>query len=195
MDLEVERGCLKGSTEESKKMSNQHLAFNGRPGTGEEEDEAKGIQNFKDHFGTCPHCHDYSDIINIGRSHWMICETHKTKWWLGSNLFSSWRDQTEDEQRAIYDAKGIDTFDEVKPCYPAPTDAEIAERAEAKAKQAVEDSKQAEKLRNILYEIVSDQIGSEKWRDLLGAEIYDALRGAFAGKTYTDTLDLFGLPF
>jgi hypothetical protein len=135
-------------------------------------------------------------MINVGRIHWMICETHKTKWWLGSNLLSSWRDQTEDEQRAIYDAKGVGTFDEVEPYHPPPTEVEIAERAEAKAKQAVEDSKQAEKLKNILYEIVSEQRGSEKWRDLLGAEIYDTLRGAFAGKTYIDALDLFGqIPF
>jgi hypothetical protein len=100
------------------------------------------------------------------------------------------RDQTEDEQRAIYNAKRVGTFDEVESYYPPPTEAEIADRTEAKAKQAVEDSEQAEKLKNILYEIVSEQRGSEKWRDLLGAEIYDSLRGAFAGRT--DTLDLFG---
>jgi len=175
-------------------MSNQYLLFNGRPGDGPEGNEAKGIQNFKDEYGTCPRCHEYSDMISAGRNHWMICETHKTKWWVGSNLFSSWRYQTKDEQRAIYDAKGVGTFDEVEPYYPPPTKAEIAERAEAKAKQAVEDNNQAEKLKNILSEIVSEQNGSEKWRDLLGTEIYNSLRGAFAGGT--DTLDLFGqIPF
>ncbi|MGJ8583878.1 MAG: hypothetical protein ACSHXD_07305 [Marinosulfonomonas sp.] len=49
------------------------------------------------HFGVCPVCKNYSGCLNIGRDHWFYCETHKTKWWIGSNLFSSWRNQTDEE--------------------------------------------------------------------------------------------------
>jgi hypothetical protein len=30
-----------------------------------ESDEAAAIQRFKDHFGTCPHCHDYTGQLNV----------------------------------------------------------------------------------------------------------------------------------
>ncbi len=50
-----------------------------------------------DYFGVCPTCRKYSGCLNIGRDHWFYCETHKTKWWIGSNLFSGWKSQTEEE--------------------------------------------------------------------------------------------------
>jgi hypothetical protein len=61
-------------------------------------------------FGLCPHCHNHDGYINIGSSHWFICDEHKVMWCIGSNLFSSWREETEDEQRAIYDKHGIDGY-------------------------------------------------------------------------------------
>jgi hypothetical protein len=32
---------------------------------------------------------------NVGRDHWLICHEHKYGWWIGSNLFSGWREETE----------------------------------------------------------------------------------------------------
>jgi hypothetical protein len=81
-------------------------------------DEAIAIQGFKDHFGTCPHCHDFGGFINIGRGHWFFCDEHRVKWCVGSDLFDCWRDQTEKEQRAIYDAKGFGSYQDVVPYSP-----------------------------------------------------------------------------
>ena len=55
-----------------------------------------------DHFHGCPRCPESQgpdDIYHAGKSHTGVCHTHRTSWWLGSNLISSWGDQTEDEQR------------------------------------------------------------------------------------------------
>ncbi len=64
-------------------------------------------------WGVCPTCHKSDGCINIGASHWYYCNEHKAKWCVGSNLFSSWRNQTEDEQRAIYDELDFGSFTEV----------------------------------------------------------------------------------
>jgi hypothetical protein len=69
------------------------------------------------YFGLCPHCHNNDGYINIGRSHWFVCDEHDVMWCVGSNLFGSWREQTEDEQRAIYDERGIGDYTEVKPYF------------------------------------------------------------------------------
>ena len=50
-----------------------------------------------DHFGVCPKCKKYSGCLNIGRDHWFYCDAHKTKWWIGSNLFSGWKTETKEE--------------------------------------------------------------------------------------------------
>ena len=34
--------------------------------------------------------------MNVGKLHYFVCDTHKTKWWVGSNLFSCWRRQDEE---------------------------------------------------------------------------------------------------
>jgi hypothetical protein len=72
-------------------------------------------KDFDDYFGVCPHCRKHSGYINVGRGHWMLCDEHKVKWFVGSNLFDSWRFETEDEQRKIYDERGIGGYQEVKP--------------------------------------------------------------------------------
>lgn len=48
-------------------------------------------------FGGCPHCGRADGYLNVGRNHWFYCERHKTTWWYGSNIFSSWCDETEGE--------------------------------------------------------------------------------------------------
>ena len=76
------------------------------------------------YFGGCPHCGQTDGSANIGRSHWFFCSTHETKWCIGSNLFSSWRNETEEEQRRAYAKIGLGEFTEVEPL-PC-TDPEIA---------------------------------------------------------------------
>jgi hypothetical protein len=72
-------------------------------------------RNFIAHFGGCPECGGNEGWVNIGRSHWMFCKRHKLTWSVGSNLFSSWRGQTEEEQRKIYDQVGMSSFNEITP--------------------------------------------------------------------------------
>jgi len=47
-------------------------------------------------WGDCPKCGRNDGYLNIGRGHWFICDKHKTKWFIGENLFSSWRQQTQE---------------------------------------------------------------------------------------------------
>lgn len=47
----------------------------------------------KDYFGSCGRC----GYLNVGRNHWGVCTKNKTFWAIGSNLFSSWKEQTEEE--------------------------------------------------------------------------------------------------
>jgi hypothetical protein len=62
------------------------------------------------HFGLCPHCHNTDGCFNVGRGHWFVCHEHKVKWFVGENLFDSWKYETEDEQRAIYDKYGLGSY-------------------------------------------------------------------------------------
>ncbi len=66
-----------------------------------------------DYFGVCPECGDYDGYANVGRSHWFYCTKHKTKWCVGSNLFSDWREQTQEEQIRIYEELGLGDFEDV----------------------------------------------------------------------------------
>lgn len=70
-----------------------------------------------DHFGGCPECGGYDDVLNIGRDHWFLCSKHKTKWCFGSNIFSSWRDEDERVWRANW--QRLEEYREVRPVYPA----------------------------------------------------------------------------
>jgi hypothetical protein len=70
-----------------------------------------------DYFGGCPECYASDGYINIGREHVFYCADHKTAWSAGFNLFSSWRNETEDEQRAEYDRLGFGEFAKVQPVY------------------------------------------------------------------------------
>ena len=76
-----------------------------------------------DILGLCPHCHKVKGYANAGSSHRAYCKEHKTSWFVGANLFDSWRDQTEEEQRMIWDEIGLDEFEEIdKPFFwPEPT--------------------------------------------------------------------------
>jgi hypothetical protein len=67
------------------------------------------------YWGVCPQCRRNDGYINAGRSHWFFCKEHRVKWWVGANLFSSWRDETEAEQPRVYDEIGLGEFEEIKP--------------------------------------------------------------------------------
>lgn len=66
-----------------------------------------------DHFGACPICGSDDGYINAGKGHWFRCDTHRIKWFVGSNLFASWRDETESEQRARYDELSFGSYRDV----------------------------------------------------------------------------------
>jgi hypothetical protein len=61
------------------------------------------MSNNERYFGSCPDCGPAETLndaprwpyLNIGRTHWFYCETHQTRWCVGENLFSSWRDEDE----------------------------------------------------------------------------------------------------
>jgi hypothetical protein len=62
-------------------------------------DEAQVIAELgfevEDYFGGCPECGKWDRLLNVGRDHWPVCFEHKNRWCVGSNLFSSWREETE----------------------------------------------------------------------------------------------------
>ena len=52
---------------------------------------------------TCPKCNaPVSDYMNVGKAHFGLCHTCRLHFFAGANLFSSWRDQSEEEQREIH---------------------------------------------------------------------------------------------
>ena len=61
--------------------------------------ELRGPVTRDNHFGACPYCGQSDGYLNDGRNHWFRCDRHKVKWWVGSNLFSSWRDEDEETWR------------------------------------------------------------------------------------------------
>jgi hypothetical protein len=58
----------------------------------------------------CPECGQHRDFVHIGRGHWGYCPDCRCMWMFGSNLFSSWRDESEAEQRARYDDLGLGEY-------------------------------------------------------------------------------------
>jgi hypothetical protein len=56
----------------------------------------------------CPECGKDSPYVNVGRTHVCYCTGCQVSWVWGSNLTDSWKYQTEAEQRAEYEAAGID---------------------------------------------------------------------------------------
>lgn len=73
------------------------------------------VRSGNSHFGGCPQCANSDGCVNVGKGHWFYCLEHRVKWFAGSNLFSSWRDETEAEQRARYDEIGLGDFVHVEP--------------------------------------------------------------------------------
>jgi hypothetical protein len=82
------------------------------------------------YFGGCPICGGNDKFMNIGRAHWCVCNRHRTKWWIGSNLLWGWREETE----AIWQQNSyrLATYREVEPL-PCTEEMERARRAESQA--------------------------------------------------------------
>jgi hypothetical protein len=63
-------------------------------------------------WGGCPECHATHGYLNVlgdlGMEHWFFCENHKVRWYVGTDLFSSWRDMPSDAlQKQAEQAKAL----------------------------------------------------------------------------------------
>ncbi len=67
-------------------------------------------------FGGCPECGGNDGCRNAGSNHWSFCEQHRNKWYAGSDLFTSWREETPSEQREAFAL--IENYHTVDPIYP-----------------------------------------------------------------------------
>lgn len=70
---------------------------------------------FSGNMNCCPFCSvdDEFLILNIERAHIACCTKHMIRWDIGSNLFSSWRNETEEVWTE--NAKLLVQCDEVEP--------------------------------------------------------------------------------
>ena len=69
------------------------------------------VFNDDNYFGHCPFEEHDNYYLNIGRGHWMVCDKCKMKWFIGANLFCSWKGQDEAIWRA--NAEKITKYTEV----------------------------------------------------------------------------------
>lgn len=58
------------------------------------------------YFGACPTCGSTDGYLNIGRGHWFVCDEHRVRWLAGANLFSDWRNESEETWRKNWDRIG-----------------------------------------------------------------------------------------
>jgi hypothetical protein len=66
----------------------------------------------RDYFGGCPKCGRSDGLYNVYKEHWFVCHTHKVRWTIGSNILSSWRDETELEQRERWEV--VADYEDIK---------------------------------------------------------------------------------
>ena len=73
-----------------------------------------------EYFGHCPTCHGAPDVIlNLRRDHWACCHADKKRWCVGSNLFSSWREESEADWQRNYEQ--IKDYEDVESWHPHST--------------------------------------------------------------------------
>ena len=75
----------------------------------------------EDYWGGCPECGKTDGFVNVNCDHYFICQAHRTKWYVGSNLFSFWKFETEEEQRQNCERLGFSGFRHVEPVFPTAT--------------------------------------------------------------------------
>ena len=62
-------------------------------------------------------CGRNDGYINVESDHFIVCEEHPVYWYVGSNLFSDWRDETEEEwQRSRQKLEGRTRVRPVRGC-------------------------------------------------------------------------------
>jgi hypothetical protein len=88
-----------------------------------------GWNGLMNQFGLCPFCFEQDSCANMGSEHWFYCKTHKVKWCPGTNLLSSWKRETEDQQRKAWEALGMEGFKEVRPAAYSAEERKDEERA------------------------------------------------------------------
>ena len=72
--------------------------------------DERGVTNATTSPSACPLCGLDSPYVNIGKTHIGYCEPCAVSFIIGANLFGSWEDEIEDEQRGAYAAAGITTL-------------------------------------------------------------------------------------
>jgi hypothetical protein len=78
------------------------------------------VRRFQSYYwGVCPECGRLPDKwLNVGANHWLVCLDHEVRWRVGANLFSDWKDETEDIHQV--NAEFLSTFRVVEPYYRPP---------------------------------------------------------------------------
>ena len=85
--------------------------------------EDKALKELEEYgyFGVCPKCWEEDrkvtdSKLNIGRGHWGYCHKHMLRWFIGENLFSYWRHETE----AIWERNWqlIGQYEDIEPLNP-----------------------------------------------------------------------------
>lgn len=60
--------------------------------------ESQKLENAKEnYFGGCPECGNTNGYLNLRSTHVFVCDEHKTGWIIGANLFSCWKEETEQD--------------------------------------------------------------------------------------------------
>src|SRR5690348_9790733 len=68
------------------------------------------------HFGVCPTCWHSDGFLNVERQHWFVCHVHHVKWHVGSNTFSCWIYENEEDWRKNLEL--LSTYREVESVTP-----------------------------------------------------------------------------
>lgn len=72
------------------------------------------LENARQHyFGGCPECGNNDGYMNVRSNHICVCDAHKTAWRVGSNLFSDWKDESEEVWAR--NAQMLESYREVTP--------------------------------------------------------------------------------
>jgi hypothetical protein len=73
----------------------------------------KKLPRYTPYFGGCPVCWQQQGVLNVGRAHLACCHTHKKYWYVGSNVFSAWREETEADWEK--NKATLETYEECEP--------------------------------------------------------------------------------
>ena len=81
--------------------------------------ETPAPELWPDIFGACPACGSVDERLNVEKCHWYVCHEHKVAWYVGDNLFSNWRHETDvDWQR---NADTLKDYQEIEPLTEEPS--------------------------------------------------------------------------